>query len=218
MSISRHIFLLCSLLLLSACVKKIDVLGTNDPNWGKWQAQKQQLTAIDDFSMQGKVGVKTGSKGGSARIIWHYDKTPFNQYVELYGPFGGGRMIINADDNGALLQDAKGNQEQGANTEQLLFNRLGWRIPFAQLTSWVKGLPAAETDRVILDEQGLLAQTSNDSWTVTYEQYQQIDNLNLPRKLTILSRKGLMQFYDKDGEYLDDQISIKVILTHWQTK
>lgn len=203
--------------LLTACVQKIDVLPTEDPNWPIWQTHKQTLEKIQDFSMQGKVGVQTGSKGGSARLIWQLDSKPFEQYIELYGPFGGGRIIITANQNMAQLKDAKGNLETAKNTETVLHRQLGWRIPFAQLTSWVKGLPASNSDQVLLDQQGLLAQTRNANWTVNYSQYQQIENLTLPRKMEIVSRPGWIQFYDDKDNFLSDQIKIKIILQDWQT-
>jgi len=112
-SLTRGWLLCLLLLLLNACatVEKSDVSFSDREKLEQWRRYQSELATISSWRLRGKMGVKTGPKGGSATLKWQY--SPEQQRIELYGPFGGGRVIIAVDDQGAVLRDTKGEEIRG---------------------------------------------------------------------------------------------------------
>ena len=182
-----------------------------------WQQNKQVSESINGWSLRGKIGVKTGPKGGSATLKWQY--LGGEQEIELYGPFGGGRVIIKVDANGAVLRDTKGRIIKGKTASEVLYERLGWQVPFNQLVHWVRGLPSEGDADISLNDQGRITNLIQDNWQVEYQIYKPLRlddrSLTLPTKLTISAVPGTIEIYSDKGEYLGDQLSVKVILKRW---
>lgn len=210
--------LVSTALLLGACVPKFAVKSdTSERSLEAWRTHQATVATIRQWELKGKVGVKTGTKGGSATLKWNY--TPGKQDIELYGPFGGGRVIINATQDGARLKDTKGKIVEGDTPESVLYQRLGWRLPFNRLVMWSRGLPNDDAIDLEFDTNGYLSAMKEDIWSIEYQEYQQITGAaqthTLPRKLTITALPGKLEIYDDDGNYLGDHLSVKVILKRW---
>lgn len=207
--------------LLVSCVTTAPPPGINqlEPSQKEslWQIRKPLLESINQWKIRGKIGVKTGSKGGSATLKWRYQGG--NQRIELYGPFGGGRIIITADSSGAVLKDTKGRVIKGATASEVLYERLGWHVPFNQLVHWVRGLPDGSAHSRTLDDDGRLRSLTQDNWDITYQAYKQVAGAPvetmLPTRLNISAVPGTIEIYSDKGEYLGDQLSVKVILQRW---
>jgi len=179
----------------------------------RWQTHQAEVASIENWELKGRIGVKTGNKGESATLKWVYRQN--NQKVELYGPFGGGRVIIHTGENDALLRDTKGSELRGETAQDVLYQRLGWKVPFGELVMWSRGLPNPGAKNLEFDQNGFLTSLDEGTWHVSYQEYQIIDNFTLPRKLTITARPGTMEFYDDDGKYLGDDLNVKVVLKRW---
>lgn len=184
----------------------------------KWEERRAALSTISSWSLRGKMGVRTGRKGGSATLKWDYGET--EERIELYGPFGGGRVIINVDADGAVLRDTKGKRVVGESASDVLYQRLGWNVPFDHLSSWARGLPGEGATEIMIDGQGRLKSLVQDNWQVEYQRYETvsgtaIEELALPTKINVAALPGTMEVYADDGEYLGDELSVKVILKRW---
>ena len=137
------------------------------------------------------------------------------QDIELYGPFGGGRVQIDANPEGARLEDTKGRVITGNSTQEVLEIRLGWHVPFDELVFWSRGLPGEEAKDITIDDQGRLKSFNQGIWQVEYTEYRQTGAYTLPRKINITSLPGNLEIYDDDGNYIGDELSVKVILKKW---
>jgi outer membrane lipoprotein LolB len=206
-------------LALSGCAgvpTQVDGL-TDQQKLEKWQEHKTQLSAIQSWNLRGKMGVKTGPKGGSATLKWRYSAT--EQYIELYGPLGGGRVIIDVDSEGAVLRDTKGVVIRGHTASEVLYRRLGWQVPFDHLADWARGLAGEDATDIVIDAEGRLKHLVQDNWLVEYQGYRQVEGaisgLMLPTKIAVSAIPGTMEVYSDRGEYLGDQLNVKVILKKW---
>lgn len=206
-------------LALSGCAgipTQVDTL-TDQQKLEKWQAHKTQVSAIKSWNLRGKMGVKTGPKGGSATLEWRYSTT--EQYIELYGPLGGGRVIIDVDSEGAVLRDTKGVVLRGKTASEVLYRRLGWQVPFDHLADWARGLAGEDATDIVIDAEGRLKRLVQDNWQVEYQGYRPVEgaisDLMLPTKIAVSALPGTMEVYSDRGEYLGDQLNVKVILKRW---
>ena len=218
---------LALLLLLVGCaplgeIKPTPPDQTHDQRQKLWQQHHAQMSGIFAWRMRAKIAVvvaaKNHAKSGNATLVWEYQRE--RQQIELYGPFGSARVQINAQPGKAILKDTKGNRIEDTNAAQVLYQRLGWQVPFAQLGYWIRGIPSADatedTVTITLDHAGRLQHLRQGNWLVEYQGYDTIKPFQLPRKLTITAAPGSIEIYDRDEQYIGDQLSVKIILKRWQ--
>ena len=205
--------------LISACVTTAPPEDlSREESLARWQEFRESLSRIDHWKLRGKMGVRTGSKGGSATLNWEYSADA--QEIELYGPLGGGRVIITTDAQSAFLRDTKGREITGKTASEVLYRRLGWQVPFDHLVDWARGLPGEGATDVVIDGNGRLKRLVQDYWEVEFEEYgdpgESVPGLALPAKLRVTALPGTMAVYSDEGEYLGDELSVKVILKRWR--
>lgn len=202
-------------IVLSGCIvappflEDQENLSTKE-RWGLQQAANQN---ISEWLLKGKLAVKTGTKSESSTLRWTYGDNAQN--IQLYGPLGSGRVIIDVGPGRAVLKDSKGRGIEGATAEEVLFERLGWHVPFAELAWWSRGLPDGNTSEIEIDEKGLLKRLYHGIWKVEYLEYSKVESFLLPKRLEIVSEPGKLKAYDKHGNYLGDQLQLVVIISRW---
>ncbi len=179
----------------------------------RWAFQKANNQTISKWRLRGKLSVKAGTKGGASTLRWSYADTVQN--IQLYGPLGGGRVIVDVEPGQAILKDSKGQIIQGISAEEVLYERLGWQVPFNELTLWSRGLPGNDSTKIEIDQDGLLKRLEHGIWEVEYHEYIRVDSFVLPRRLEILSKPGKIKTYDNKGNYIGDQLRLIVIINRW---
>ena len=70
----------------------------------KWRQHHAQVARLDQWDISGRIGVRTANTGGSANLRWKFDKDI--DQIDLFGPFGGGRIRLDIDPDGARLRSA----------------------------------------------------------------------------------------------------------------
>lgn len=215
MPVYYRFFIACTIVVMSGCATTIPKqAATKLEQIALWQQQKSNNSNISSWNISGKIGVKTGKKGGSATLKWSY-LNDGAQEIELYGPFGGGRIKISVANGSAILRDTKGLVIEGETADQVLYQRLGWQVPFTELIMWSRGLPDGDATDIVIDQYGRLKRFNQGVWQVAYQEYRSVDDLTLPRNFTITSLPGAMALYDKYDKYIGDQLSVKIILKRW---
>ena len=124
--------------LISACVTTAPPEDlSREESLARWQEFRESLSRIDHWKLRGKMGVRTGSKGGSATLNWEYSADA--QEIQLYGPLGGGRVIITTDAQSAFLRDTRGREMTGKTASEVLCRRGGWQVPVDHWVDWARG-------------------------------------------------------------------------------
>lgn len=208
------------LLLLAGCVPPAQIAPprqeTEAPSLSRslWQQHRAAMSAISAWQIKGKMAVNTGSKGGSVTLLWQHRRD--HQKIDLYGPFGNGRIRIEARPGWAVLRDAGGRIIEGASAAETLYKRLGWRVPFAELHYWVRGIPHEGANEIVLDAAGRLKTLRQGNWLVEYSDYETTAGLDLPRRMEITAAPGSLEIHAPNGEYLGDELNVKVVIKRWQ--
>lgn len=184
-----------------------------------WQAHRARLTAIDGWNLKGRVAVQTGRKGGSAALLW--ELAGARQTIQLHGPFGGGRIRITAQPGRAELRDSRGRMFAGAHPAEVLRRHTGWRLPFAQLRRWVRGLPGAGARDIVVDGRGRVKRFSEGDWRVAYQNYAAVGGLDLPQRLSVTARPGrvadlLSGDGDRDRLEVGDRLNVRLVISRWR--
>ncbi|MBM3351477.1 MAG: outer membrane lipoprotein LolB [Betaproteobacteria bacterium] len=182
-------FLLTLLIVLSACVStptikpplEISTLALN-------QAHLQHIAYIQHFTLHGRIGVQTNSKGFSGSMHWqHLDQ---HDQITLYSPLGGQVASLYRTPEQVILSDEKGNSISASDAESLTQTTLGWKIPLTGLADWALGRPSAGMIKGITwNEQGLLTTLQQDGWSIEYQNYNDHNGYLLPGKIILKSEK-----------------------------
>ena len=140
----------------------------------------QVPAAANNFSLQGKIGVKTPGQSGSAFFTWVQQQDEFD--IELSGILGVGKTQISGTPGQVTLNSAKTGLIQAATPEELLQRATGWQAPITHLVDWVQAKPATTQAKISKDGQNRPIQFVEDSWTVDLSYN---DQAQLPNKLIL---------------------------------
>jgi outer membrane lipoprotein LolB len=202
--------------LLGACVGT----GVRDSRPGGargklWRQRQARLDAFVSWDMDGRMAVRTADDGGSASFFWQREAE--RHRIEMFGPFGGGRVTIEQDADGAVMRDGNDEQVEAATAEALLFMRVGWHVPFESLSHWLKGVPSPEPyDDLELDELGRAIAFAQDGFRVRVLDYDAGEPDDLPRRVFVEALPGTVHLVDEDGRDLGDRLEVKVVIRGWR--
>ncbi|CAB1210410.1 lipoprotein insertase outer membrane protein LolB [Acinetobacter bouvetii] len=136
--------------------------------------------AVNNFNLQGKIGVRTPGQSGSAFFTWVQEQDEFD--IELSGILGVGKTQISGQPGNVTLNSAKTGLIQAATPEELLQRATGWQAPITHLVDWVQAKPATIQAKISKDEQNRPIQFLEDGWTVDLSYN---DQAQLPNKLIL---------------------------------
>jgi outer membrane lipoprotein LolB len=179
---SAHTHVLALTLLLAGCASLQYDPERAAASWSVRQAQLQQLNR---FSVQARASA-SGALSGKLNLIWQQRPQDFS--MRLSGPFGVGGMSLAGNEQRVEVRSRDENFVTD-DPEAALYQRLGWSLPIAGLRYWILGLPspASEAQQIQLDASGRVIGMTQDRWTLEYEEYQRVDSLDLPRRLSLSS-------------------------------
>ena len=133
------------------------------------QARQERLQAIPDWSMQGRIALSAGDRGGNGRLEWQQQGPAYQ--VSLAAPVTRQGWSLAGGPGGARLDGLAGGSRTGEDAATLLLEATGWPIPVAQMADWVRGVAAAE-DAVEFGADGRLRRLVAAGWTVDYQEWQ----------------------------------------------
>lgn len=174
---------------LSACVNAPGVKPEPSPASQKLKQQHlQSLAAIQQFSLQGRIGVQTYGKGFSGSLHWQHSSS--NDDIALFSPLGGQVASIRKTADQVTLEDTNGKSYSAVDAETLTQMVLGWQLPLKGLADWSIGRPTSSSIQdSTWNEQGLLTNLDQDGWKIEYQNYQEQDGYVLPGKIFLKSEK-----------------------------
>ena len=180
-----YLLIVALLALLAGCAgqKPQEALrGQGDP--AQWQAHKSQIAQLDGWQISGKVGIRAPGDSGSATLFWLQRQAYYD--IRLSGPLGQGASRLTGRPGAIVLDIANQGRYEAASPEDLLQERLGWRLPVSNLLWWIRGLPEPERrSEVTLDANSRLARLQQDGWQVDYLSYSEHDGYALPARLKL---------------------------------
>lgn len=162
------------------------------------QQHLQSLGQIQQFSLQGRIGVQTNGKGFSGSMQWLHNKT--DDSIALFSPLGSQVASIKKTPDQFTLEDASGKSYTAADAETLTQEILGWRLPLKGLADWSVGRPTqSPVQNSLWNEQGALTHLEQDGWKIEYSNYQQQGSYLLPNKIYLKS----------------EQLNLKLLVEKW---
>lgn len=193
---------LLTLLLLVTLLAGCAGLAEREPSSAGWKVHREQLSALQQWTVHGKLAVRTNDTSESASIVWQQDDQ--HTQLQLSGPLGMGATTI--DSNGQRLDIRQGDEHTALDisTPDAILLNTGWDLPLNALTHWLKGLPAPDTkiQRIEVNTQTELLQSlQQDHWEIDFQKYGQFQGYILPTRVQI--QRGATR--------------VKLVISRWQT-
>jgi outer membrane lipoprotein LolB len=169
------------LLLLNACTG-VSVKESDSGNKEAYRNRAEKLAAISEWGFVGKISLDDGEQGGSGKLRW--DVQADHSELDFYGAMGRGAWNLRIDPGRAVLREANGMEQTAADVNDVVEERMGWRLPVSALQWWVRGLAAPGViDDEQFDSEGLLISLRQFGWSVDFSRYDSRDVLALPIRL-----------------------------------
>ncbi|MDR0277044.1 MAG: lipoprotein insertase outer membrane protein LolB [Paucimonas sp.] len=198
----RHVITFSLIALLAGCAgfgSKEAVQGQGSPQL--WKEHKQQLSTLDGWQINGKVGIRAPTDSGSGTLVWLQRQDYYD--LRLSGPLGRGAARLTGRPGNVVLEVANQGRFEAPTPEVLLAEQLGWELPVSHLVWWVRGLPAPDSkSKLTLDGDSRLASLEQDGWQVEYTRYTEQNGYWLPERMKL------------HGQDLD----VTVVLKEWQPR
>lgn len=164
---------------------------------------------IDLWEIKGRLAAKIDRQGGTASFIWNRQRD--NHSIELYGPLGSGRIFLKQADGKASLVD-NSSEFFGDNLEDVLFQRVGWLIPFDKMQQWIVGKPEPDAISDQQYEQSRLIKFSQSGWQISYDKFENFSGVLIPTKITLTANNIYLNKLSKDAGRLLDHARVKIII------
>lgn len=164
------------------------------------EARQQQLEEIGAWQVKGRVAIINGAEAWHLNVIWRQDEDDYQ--IELWGPFGSGRVQLEGDAQGVRLSDSQQQIYSARDPESLLYEHTGVKMPVSGLRYWILGLtdPQQEQEQPHYDARARLTSVQQDSWHVAFKRYTRLGELAVPDRLTVAK----------------NDLQVKLVVDDWQ--
>jgi outer membrane lipoprotein LolB len=168
------------------------------------EQRNQSLLALKKWQITGKIAFIQSKKRQSASLYWQYNKEQQQQKLNLT-TFLGINVFQLISEQGLHTVEVNGDTFKDTDLQHLIFSLTGMPLPADALVFWLKGLAYQPNDIIRYDQQSHLpehitSQYNNETWQISYDHYQIINDYRLATKFTIKS----------------DNLVIKIVIKKWQ--
>jgi outer membrane lipoprotein LolB len=122
-------------------------------------------STLSAFSLEGRFSLRNEDKSYSGRLSWRHDH--LGDQVLLSSPLGQGMAEIVSGPDGARLTANDGRVYAAADAETLTRDVLGYPLPLAQMSDWVRGT-LRDAEETVADEFGRPLRQRVAMWRIEY--------------------------------------------------
>lgn len=185
--------------VLAGCASGPKMIEPIDVN-ATWDRRQAVLLELQSWKMDGRIAVRLENEGWQAGMHWRQQNDHYE--MDMFDPLGRNVARLRGGPQGVNLKTSRGESAQAADAESLMRKLLGYTLPVSGLRYWVLGIPApnTHTQRMALDKYGRLASLRQSGWDISYQRYNNTDNIDLPKKMILINQ----------------ELEIKVVVSSWQ--
>lgn len=151
---------------------------------------------ISSWQLSGAMAARNRNKGWSASLTW-IQQGVSNYHIRLYGPLGGGTVLIDRNGDGMTYRDGP-KVIQSNNADSLLLRQTGVQLPVHNLYYWVQGQTAPGTVSNQQYAGGQLVKFVQAGYTIVYGQFMRVGDRILPAKIFLQGHGVVIKFAIKN--------------------
>lgn len=141
-----------------------------------------QSTAGLEFQLSGRIAIRYDGQGSSGNIAWRHRAA--GDEMLITSPLGQGVARIERQGGLVTVTGSDGRVYRAHDAESLTDQVLGFRVPLAGLSDWVRATPAPGPAHETRDVRGRLSELEQDGWQIYYLGYG--DGSGLPARLRLV--------------------------------
>ncbi|MDB6096574.1 MAG: rane protein [Francisellaceae bacterium] len=193
----RYLFILMSLILVGCKT----ISSQNSVNKLEWKTLQNNNATLKNWSIKGKLGIKQNSSATQANFFWQQNLESYA--IEIFGPFGADRAILQGKPGLVTLRQADGKLMQASSLEALLNQENKKYLPLTYLQYWLRGLyvPLIPIDNINFSKNKEAIYFEQDKWSIKYLSFKLVDKYMLPTKLLVTKH----------------DIKLKIHISSWST-
>jgi outer membrane lipoprotein LolB len=176
---ARRCALVACVLALAACAAPR--VKTDDALLARQGERERALASQPSWQLVGRLGVSNAKDAGSGSLQWKQDGDAFR--FSMHAPVTGKTWVLAGDAHHVVLEGLRERPVEGTDAAALLDRELGWHVPVAQLTDWVRAARAKGDAQIEFRNDGLPAVIEQDGWKIEYPDYDETHQPPLPRKV-----------------------------------
>lgn len=135
-----------------------------------------------DFELSGRIATRYKDEAATGNVAWRHSADADEMLIT--SPVGSSIARVVRNGNEVVLTTAEPRDYRANDAEALTEQVLGFRIPLAGLTEWVRGRAVEGSPATpVRDAQGRLATLEQNGWKIEYQDYR-ADGLPARLKLT----------------------------------
>lgn len=121
-----------------------------------------------EFQIEGKLAIRSTAQRHSARFRWA--QTGEDYRIELWGPLGQGRTILEGNSRRLKVLDGGGRTLESGAVHAVMRKQLGWYLPLEALPQWVQGGPIEQlpVSGPMIDGKGRMIAFDQLGWRLGY--------------------------------------------------
>ncbi|GHE85135.1 outer-membrane lipoprotein LolB [Thalassotalea profundi] len=161
------------------------------------------LTTINNWQINGKIAFLDDKERKSATLFWQNNPNKNTEQLSLTTYLGINVLEVNLAE-GIYTIEVDGNSYQNSNIDHILMSLTGYQLPSQALKSWIKAIPFSVNDKITYHSktqlpESIIGSYNNQTWDILYKEYINVNNIPLPKQLTIKQ----------------DQLTIKIVINQW---
>jgi outer membrane lipoprotein LolB len=166
----------------------------------EWTKRQSRLSAIERWTVQGRVAIETAAEGATATINWNQDGESYS--MRIVAPLGQGTFELQGNAEAVSLRAPDNKTLTARDPQALMQQSLGWSLPLAGLKYWVRGLPQPDhpVEQLRLDEAGRVLDMEQDGWRISLLRYSDVNGIELPEKIFMAS----------------DPLKMRLVISEWK--
>jgi outer membrane lipoprotein LolB len=143
--------------------------------------REHALASQPRWQLAGRLGVANAKDAGSGSLEWRQDGDTFR--FSVHAPVTGKTWVLSGDTHRVVLEGLRAQPVEGDDAAALLERELGWHVPVAELSDWVRGARSKGEARIEFNGEGLPAVIEQGGWKIEYPDYDTTHQPPLPRKI-----------------------------------
>lgn len=179
-----------------------------------YERHRMHVSALDEWQIRSRISIREGSKGEIARLYWRRNGEAHS--MDISGGFGSQRIRIQQSPSGAVLENSKGEILAGGSIREVLAENTGWILPFAEMMSWIVGLPHPEIESENKwNKDGHIRSIKQSDWTVLLSGYKEFNEYVLPTRVRIFTENPSLSLLNPARGGPDGDTEIRLVISSW---
>lgn len=184
--VTRQISSLLTTMATILCISLLGACTTTSKPVSTTQAQQSRDYATD-FAVSGTVNIQYQEQEQAqvVQLDYEWQQQGDSLQIELTSPLGQTVARIQQDPRGASLEQAKQATRYAADTEQLLYDSLGWTLPVRGLSAWLQGFDLTPSGLRVAFPIKDNYRTESQGWQLHFVKWQDLNQKALPRLIDL---------------------------------